>query len=426
MMPAGAETSAGVCVVADDLTGAADTAVYFLRPGEEIVLVPLASEAAGLTAPGIAGLAIDTGTRGSSSEETVLKVRRAAGMVRGLNPALVYKKLDSQLRGLPGLEIEALRRELGLRCALVAPAHPDQDRLTRGGVHLVRGVPVADAEPGRDPVAPVTESRLPVLIARQAGVKVAHVLLADLEGGPAVLCRKIEGLVAEGYLAITFDAVSLQHLKLIAEVGVNRFPDALLAGSAGLAMALAACRRTGPATGSAAVPRCESMLFVCGSTARALRRQAALLVDSGRCRGVTMTPLSLVVERCRDALILAAGDAWERHDVVLQTSEDRLDASAFAPSSILAGLADLAMALVGHRRPDGIFLSGGDTATAVLSAAGVAAVRLRGEVLPGMAWGVAVGGTLGGVTVVTKSGAFGRDEDLVALHQRWRKGATNE
>jgi uncharacterized protein YgbK (DUF1537 family) len=426
MMPAGADACATVGVVADDLTGAADTAVHFLRPGEEIALVPLACEAAGLTAPGIVGLAIDTGTRGSSSAETVRRVQTAAALIRRLKPTLIYKKLDSQLRGLPGLEIETLRRELGLRCALVAPAHPAQDRLTRGGVHLVCGVPVADAEPGRDPVAPVTESRLPVLIAGQAGVKVAHVLLADLEGGPAVLCRKIESLVAEGYQAITFDAVSSQHLELIAEVALNRFPDALLAGSAGLAMALAACRRAGPAMGSAAAPPCESMLFVCGSTARALRRQAALLVDSGRCRGVTMTPLSLEDERCRDALRLVAGDAWEGCDLVLQTSGDRLDASRFAPSRILAGLAELAMALLERRRPDGILLSGGDTAATVLDAAGVAVVRLRGEVIPGMAWGVAVGGTLDGVTVVTRSGAFGKDEDLVKLHQRCRKGATNE
>jgi uncharacterized protein YgbK (DUF1537 family) len=289
-------------------------------------------------------------------------------------------------------------------------------------VHLVRGVPVTDAEPGRDPAAPVTESRLPVLIAGQAGVKVAHVLLADLEGGPGVLCRRIEGLMAEGNRAITFDAVSSQHLKLIAEVGASRFPDALLAGSAGLAMALAACRRTGPALGSAAVPCCEAMLFVCGSTARALRRQAASLVASGRCRGVTMTPLSLVGERDRDTLKRTAGDAWEGHDLVLQTPEDRLDASTFAPSSILAGLADLAMALAGRRRPDGVFLAGGDTGTAVLGAAGVAAIRLRGEVIPGAAWGVAVGGTLDGVTVVTRSGAFGEDQDLLELHQRCKEG----
>jgi hypothetical protein len=168
------------------------------------------------------------------------------------------------------------------------------------------------------------------------------------------------------------------------------------------------------------------MLFVCGSTASALRRQAALLVVSGRCGGVTMTPSSLVDGQGRDALTRAASDAWEGRDLVLQTPEDRLDPSTFPPSIILSGLADLAMTLVGRRRPGGVFLSGGDTATAVLGAAGVSAIKLRGEAIPGAAWGVAVGGTLDGVTVVTRSGAFGEDNDLVELHQRCRKGATHE
>jgi uncharacterized protein YgbK (DUF1537 family) len=425
MMPAGADSSAGVGVVADDLTGAADTAVHFLRPGEEILLVSLADEAAGVT-PESAGLAVDTGTRGSSPAATVVRLQSAAGLIRRVNPALVYKKVDSQLRGRPGLEIETLRRELGLRCALVAPAHPEQGRVTRGGVHFVHGVPVADAEPGRDPVAPVKESRLPVLIAGQAGVKVAHVPLADLEVGPDALYHRIEGLIAEGNQAITFDAVISQHLGLIAEVASRRFPDALLAGSAGLATALAAFRRTGTAMSSAASPLCASMLFVCGSTALALRRQAALLVASGRCHVVTMTAPSVAVGPCRDEMKRAAVEAWGGNDLVLQTPEDRLDAGVFAPSTILAGLADLAMLLVARRRPDGMLLSGGDTATAVLGAAGVAAIRLRGEAIPGVAWGVAVGGLLDGVTMLTRSGAFGGNEDLVELHRRCREGATHE
>jgi len=93
---------------------------------------------------------------------------------------------------------------------------------------------------------------------------------------------------------------------------------------------------------------------------------------------------------------------------------------------LLADLADLAMALVARRRPDGIFLSGGDTARAVLGAAGVAAVRLRGEALPGAPWGVAAGGTLDGVTVVTRAGAFGEDEDLVEQHRRCRETAGHD
>jgi uncharacterized protein YgbK (DUF1537 family) len=122
----------------------------------------------------------------------------------------------------------------------------------------------------------------------------------------------------------------------------------------------------------------------------------------------------------------AAVEAWAVCDVLLQTPEDRLDRATCPPSTLLAALADLALALVARRRPDGIFLSGGDTARAVLGAAGVTAVRLRGEVLPGAPWGLAAGGALDGVMIVSKAGAFGGDEDLVELHRRCREGARHD
>jgi len=417
--------SADVAVVADDLTGAADTAVHFVRAGQEILLVSLAFGAASPPFSGGGGLAIDTGTRGCAPPQAVREVRRAAGLVRRLRPALVYKKVDSQLRGRPGLEIETLRRELGLRCALVAPAHPDQERVTRGGVHLVRGVPVADAEPGRDPGAPVHESQLPALVAGQAGVEVAHVTLPDLESGPAFLDRRIGGLIAEGYKAITFDAICRRDLERIADAASGRSAEVLLAGSAGLAAALAARRSPGPLASTAAPPRCGSMLLVCGSTARALRRQVARLAASGRCVAITWTPRSLAGEACREERASAV-EAWAGSDAVLQTPQDRLDAATCSPAAILAGLADLALAMVARRRPDAVFLSGGDTARAVLEAAGATALRLRGEASPGVAWGLAVGGILDGLAVLTRSGAFGGDEDLLALYDSCGKDATDE
>jgi uncharacterized protein YgbK (DUF1537 family) len=425
MTPTGPASSPGVVVVADDLTGAADTAVRFLSPGEEILLVSLADAGASSATLPTAGLAIDTGTRGASEGQAILGLHMAAALVRGREPALVYKKVDSQLRGRPGLEIETLRRELGLRCALVAPAHPDQGRVTVAGVHLVHGVPAAESEAGRDPVAPVAESRLPLLVARQAGVRVAHVPIADVEDGPAALRRTIERLVAEGHQAVTFDAVTPQHLELIAEVACRRFPDALLAGSAGLAAALASRRDTGAALAPALLPCCASLLLVCGSTAGALRRQVARLVASGRSLAVTVTSAGAMAGTCREELKEAALAQWARGDVVLLTPGERLDAAAGAPAALLDGLADLALALVARRRPGGLFLSGGDTAAAVLRAAGVAAIRLRGEAVPGGAWGVAVGGVLDGVTILTRAGAFGGDEDLVELQRRCGKEASH-
>jgi uncharacterized protein YgbK (DUF1537 family) len=68
----------------------------------------------------------------------------------------------------------------------------------------------------------------------------------------------------------------------------------------------------------------------------------------------------------------------------------------------------------------GLFLSGGDTAIAVLEQLDVTAVRLERELSSGLVYGTIAGGPLSGRPVVTKAGAFGRPEALFDLHRRLR------
>ena len=57
------------------------------------------------------------------------------------------------------------------------------------------------------------------------------------------------------------------------------------------------------------------------------------------------------------------------------------------------------------QRFSGLVATGGETARVVLQAAGIAGIRLGGEVEPGVPWGTTVGDTV--ISVVTKAGAFG-------------------
>ncbi len=71
--------------------------------------------------------------------------------------------------------------------------------------------------------------------------------------------------------------------------------------------------------------------------------------------------------------------------------------------------------------PASLFVSGGDTASAVLAAVGARGIELWKEVLPGVAMGRLLGSVSRGLPVVTKAGAFGCRETLVALHEYWLK-----
>jgi len=411
-------------VVADDLTGAADAAIHFIPAAGEMLLLDMERPVPEVIQAGTSGFALNTASRNLGSREAVRMVTRATEFLSSLTLRLIYKKMDSQLRGRPGLEIETLRKGLGLACAFVAPAYPEQGRTTRDAIHLVHGIPVAEGEAGKDPVTPVTRSSLPELIADQAGVMTSHVYLKDLDQGIEEVYRKIGGFMKQGVRVITFDAVHREHLDMVARLGLERFPGTLLAGSAGLALSAAALVNTGSRRTQPSLPLCRSLLFACGSASRVLHQQADRLVSQGGCGEVKIGSESLTDADRWKTLNKEAQEAWSKGDLLIRISAKPMSGPAVDADKLLSRLAALVAGLLDHKAVDGIFFSGGDTARKVLRETNARAIRIKGQACPGMAWGVADGGSLTGVITVTKAGAFGREEDLIQLY-RMLKGASD-
>jgi len=113
-----------VIIVADDLTGACDAAVHFAAAGlrTEVSLdgsVPQAEVSA-----------FSTDTRDSADETIRSRISAVASACR---PALVFKKIDSLLRGRPGFEISIAMEAFGLETAVITPAFPEMGRFVIGG-----------------------------------------------------------------------------------------------------------------------------------------------------------------------------------------------------------------------------------------------------------------------------------------------------
>ena len=210
-----------------------------------------------------------------------------------------------------------------------------------------------------------------------------------------------------------------RHLDTVARAGVELFPRALLAGSAGLAGSVAPCLGVGTRRIPRRLPAARRLLFICGSQSGVLRGQAKFLAGSGRCREVVITPDCLSDDSCWAALILRAVRLWNKENLLIRLSEDTFGLN---PSDLLDPLSELALALIRVNQPDGLFMSGGDTARAVLDRAGVNGFRLEAEAVPGTAWGRAEQGELDGTALATKAGAFGRDDLLITLYNKWIEG----
>ena len=157
--------TAPYAVIADDLTGAGDAGVQFAAVGLRTrTLVGTWTEE---HLRGAEVVVIDTASRGFSGAQAYSTVHAAAVRLQEPGLRVVYKKIDSTLRGAVGVEIDALLDACDLALAVVCPAYPANGRTLSQGVLLVRGVPVGETAAAADPHAPVRESHVPTLLARQ-------------------------------------------------------------------------------------------------------------------------------------------------------------------------------------------------------------------------------------------------------------------
>lgn len=144
-------------ILADDLTSAADGAAPFVVQGLS-AWIGRGEKPKQITAV----TAVDSGSRSMSAAAAA---KRAADLIRQLSDhRILYKTVDSTLRGHIAEEMAAAFAVSGRKRLVFAPAFPDAGRTTIAGVQYVNGVAVSESIYGRDPVHPARTSSLADLV----------------------------------------------------------------------------------------------------------------------------------------------------------------------------------------------------------------------------------------------------------------------
>ncbi len=413
-----------VLLVADDLTGAVDAGHGFARRGHRTV-VAVSDRDIASDAGDPAVLVANTDSRYAEGDDARKAVARALG---GREAPVVYKKVDSTLRGNVAGEVEAALEAWDADLAVVAPAFPAAGRTTREGVHQVEGRPLSETEYADDANPPGSD-RLPALFARSR-YPVEHVSLETVATGARAIRAALDRAGNGDPRIATFDATDDDHLVAIARAAAELDGKVIYAGSGGLAAHIAVPQR-GSGVGEDAVesPDCSGILAVIGSVADATLA------------GLERVPDPAVIELDGEDLIAdpdaagrAAGErAAERlargERAVLTAARSRADVAATRETGAAAGyderrvadrvrraLAVAAGSAVADHRPGGLFLTGGDVALAVCEEIGIDTIRLLGEaVAEGVPRGRVAGGPLSGTPLVTKAGGFGGESTIVTV-----------
>jgi len=425
-----------IAIIADDLTGAADTGVQFCSFFDETVLVPyhqlshFLEEHSGSFSQ---ARTIYTNSRALDANAARKRLVAVGRQLSRLQPGWIYKKVDSVLRGNLGAEIETLMDELDYGLSFIAPAFPEMGRTTVDDIHKVHGTPVGQTEISRDPVTPVTESRLSLVVAAQSRYPVGHVTLDYLKGDEADLQAEIERQFNHGIRHMAFDTTSRDDLDRIARIVFTSSRRILPVGSAGLAASLGRLLPKRPASNEyeSQVSGTGNHLLVCGTTSEVTKLQIKTLIEAYPYEEIVLEAGILADRNQRNAILNAVPSVrlklsqknvviridWPPNSYAAVKHSDRLRMA----QSIAHGLELFVASVLKETEPEFIFASGGDTAAAVLSAVEAKGIRIFGEVVSGMVQGKLLGGPKNGLPVVTKAGAFGKKDALVVLHESWAK-----
>lgn len=424
-------------IIADDLTGANDTALQFHLRGSNTQIL-LDYEAYLQNIKNAQTWAISTETRNVTPDVAYNKVKAATKAMKDkLYLEFFYKKIDSTLRGNIAVETLAMLEVLEWDAAIIVPAFPSEGRITVGGYHLLKSIPVSRTEIARDVHSPIFESHIPTLLKSQLGEEkenlVGLIELSTIMNGAGPILIKLNELIEEGKKLIVADAVSVTDIEQIILASNKSNYNILPTGAAACAQVL----------GNIWLPEMKNQhisktlpelpkLVVSGSATQLTETQIKKLYDSDEFDNTYFINLDLktIIEGVKEDLTeRVINNLVQNNIVVVNTSYLIKDFDGFSDDSLNAGLtktklasmitdflADLTKNVVSRR--DVILITlGGETSFKCCSAIDSLQLQLVDEVAPSIALSI----DHKAQWIVAKSGNLGNANTLVDILNYFEK-----
>jgi D-threonate/D-erythronate kinase len=355
-----------VAILADDLTGALDAAAPFASERESVTVAWRKPSLIGRTA-----FAFDTESRGKAAGDALAEVLACLPRLREAD--ISFKKVDSLMRGNSLAELAACAASGAFRSMIIAPAFPERGRITRGGHQLgvaEGGVPEVDV----DVAGALAERSVAVSVVRRGG---------NLPDQGVAVC----------------DAETRDDLLRLAHQASVAASPILWCGAAGLARALST------ATTISSAQLQGRRLIVVGSRHAVSKAQSSRLSEEMSALAVVAGPGGVAASMQVVQETLGAGGSSALVFALPPLdppAAERVFRTAFARLARIAP-------------PEVLVVSGGDTLFRLCDELAAESLEAIGEWSPGVAVARIVGGAWDGVTLISKSGAFGDPDLLVGI-----------
>ena len=377
-------------LIADDFTGANDSGIKIVQRGYDasISLDSYENLESNINI-------IDTETRNLNENQAYNIVEKTISNLKSLSDYLViYKKVDSTLRGNIKSEYEAIIKYLNPEYVIFAPAHPNLGRTTKGGIQYVNGKKLLDTEFSQDPEKPVTNDDIRNILSD----KRYHHFLDEIRGN-----LNIKSGVN------TFDCEIYDDLLKIAQKSLELGQKILFIGSAGLCDALfdeLIIKKPAVAIVGSVSSQNKESIYYC-------KKMGVSVLE--------ITLMDYAKNRYKEKINEAIELLKENKDVIIVTSKDRKDyietleylkKNGLKTDLILSKLLEsISTSIINNVDISGVFTSGGTTSIEFLKSIGAKGTNLVNEIENGVIMNK-IKGLDKDLYLVTKAGAFGNKKTI--------------
>ena len=403
--------------IADDLTGATDLSLMFVRGGMHTVQV-IGLPEKGQSLPDADVVVIALKSRSNSPEEAVSWSLAACDALVEAGAKQIFFKycstFDSTPKGNIGPVTDALIDRLGACLTIACPAFPETGRSIYQGNLFVNGVPLNESPLKDHPLNPMMDSNLVRVLSEQTKYPVGLVPYEVVDAGPAAIEQEFQSSVEK---ILIVDSITNEHLFSIGRACRDL---KLITGGSGIAMGLPDNFR------NAGLLKKQDMSVIFETPS------GPAVILAGSCSAATLgqiehAKLSGFPTRQIDALEIANGletveaivtwvseNSGKKAPLIyssgppeqiaeVQKKLGREEASALVEETFAEVAAELSKAGLGQ-----LIVAGGETSGAVVSALGINLLEIGPEIDPGVPWTRALDGV--DLALALKSGNFGAED----------------
>ncbi|MCK5345980.1 MAG: four-carbon acid sugar kinase family protein, partial [Candidatus Heimdallarchaeota archaeon] len=404
-------------IVTDDFTGANDTCVQFSKKGLKSIVITK-KDYINKSLKECNVLVIDTESRSDNKETAYRKTYEIGKIAKEKKIRFIYKKLDSTFRGNIGAEISGLMDSLEIQNAIIVPALPSNDRITKDGYVYVKGQLLAETEIADDPKTPVGESHIPSIISHQTDKNIVVIYYKDVLSGKQNLIKEIQRHINNDIHMIVIDALKNEDLDLIASAITSIEKRVLLVGSSGLAEYL-------PKYFNFKKEK-KNNIIIAGSVSEVTRKQ----IDYAK-EKLEVTLIDVEIEKLftreRDQeknriLAIIKESSRTGGNIIVQSASSKamvtksfeqgqkLGLTRFQVSETIASfLGEIARYVIQEIKINGVLFTGGDIAIKAAQCLNISATIIQDEIVPGVPYGYFVDKPYKNIIIVSKAGGFGNE-----------------